>query len=86
MYKDGVEMSFLSRAIEIESNPLHIPFSTEDGVPYTVQIFAENSAGNGTVCNVTDFTNELGESHCSASVCGCLFFLIVCCSDVYYPT
>jgi len=37
-------------------------FSTEDGVPYTVQIFAENSAGNGTVCNVTDFTNELGES------------------------
>jgi len=51
----------------------HIIFSIEDGVPYTVQIFAENSAGNGTVCNVTDFTNELGESHCSASVCGCLF-------------
>jgi len=48
-------------------------FSTEDGVPYTVQIFAENSAGNGTVCNVTDFTNELGESHCSTSVCDCLF-------------
>jgi len=41
---------------------LYIIFSTEDGVPYTVQIFAENSAGNGTVCNVTDFTNELGES------------------------
>jgi len=41
---------------------LHIIFSTEDGVPYTVQIFAENSAGSGTVCNVTDFTNELGES------------------------
>ena len=33
---------------------------TEDGVPYTVSIFAENSAGNGTKCNVTDFTNELG--------------------------
>ena len=79
-------MSFLSRAIEIESNPLHIPFSTEDGVTYTFQIFAENSAGNGTVCKVTDFTDELGELHCSASVCGCLFFLIVCCSDVYYPT
>ena len=42
---------------------LHVIFSTEDGVPYTLQIFAENSAGNGTVCNVTDFTNELGESH-----------------------
>ena len=52
----------------------HLQFFTEDGVPYTVQIFAENSAGNGTVCNVTDFTNELGEFHCSASVCGCLFF------------
>ena len=52
---------------------INSPISTDDGVPYTVQIFAENSAGNGTVCNVTDFTNELGESHCSASVCGHLF-------------
>ena len=32
---------------------------TVDGVPYTVSIFAENSAGNGTKCNFTDFTNEL---------------------------
>jgi len=31
----------------------------EPGVPYTVQIFAENSAGNGTRCNFTDFTDEL---------------------------
>ena len=38
--------------------------STEDGVPYIVSIFAENLAGNGTKCNVTDFTNELGEFHC----------------------
>ena len=38
------------------------PTPTEDGVPYIVSIFAENSAGNGTKCNVTDFTNELGES------------------------
>ena len=38
--------------------------STEDGVPYIVSIFAENSAGNGTKCNVTDFTNELRKFHC----------------------
>ena len=38
------------------------PTPTEDGVPYIVSIFAENSAGNGTRCNVTDFTNELSES------------------------
>ena len=38
------------------------PTLTEPGVPYTVCIFAENSAGNGTKCNVTDFTDELGES------------------------
>ena len=37
-----------------------LPTPTEAGVPYTVSIFAENSAGNGTKCNVTDFTNELG--------------------------
>ena len=37
--------------------------STEDGVPYTVSIFVENSAGNGTVCNFTDFTNELCKFH-----------------------
>ena len=37
------------------------PTPTEDGVPYILSIFAENSAGNGTKCNVTDFTNELGE-------------------------
>ena len=42
--------------------------STEDGVPYTVRILAENSAGNGTMCNVTDFTDELGKSYCSTSV------------------
>ena len=35
------------------------PTFTENGVPYTVRIFAENSAGNGTKCNVTDFTDEL---------------------------
>ena len=39
-----------------------LPTPTENGVPYIVSIFAENSAGNGTKCNVTDFTNELGES------------------------
>ena len=38
------------------------PTLTEPGVPYIVSIFAENSAGNGTKCNVTDFTDELGES------------------------
>ena len=37
--------------------------STVDGVPYNAQIFAENSAGNGTQCNFTDFTNELGKFH-----------------------
>ena len=37
--------------------------SAEDGVPYNVQIFAENSAGNGTRCNFTDFTNELRKFH-----------------------
>ena len=36
---------------------------TVDGVPYNVQIFAENSAGNGTRCNFTDFTNELRKFH-----------------------
>ena len=36
---------------------------TVDGVPYTVSIFAENSAGNGTKCNVTDFTDELSMLH-----------------------
>ena len=40
------------------------PTPTEDGVPYIVSIFAENSAGNGTKCNVTDFTNELRKFHC----------------------
>lgn len=38
--------------------------STEAGVPYTVRIFAENSAGNGTVCNFTDFTDERRKFHC----------------------
>ena len=38
-----------------------LPTPTEAGVPYIVSIFAENSAGNGTKCNVTDFTDELGE-------------------------
>ena len=61
---------------------LHFVLSTEDGVPYIVQIFAENSAGNGTVCNVTDFTNELGSS---ASVCNYLLSPssnIDCCFNV----
>ena len=40
------------------STPLTL---TEAGVPYIVSIFAENAAGNGTKCNVTDFTDELGE-------------------------
>ena len=43
------------------STPLTL---TEAGVPYIVSIFAENAAGNGTKCNVTDFTDELGEFHC----------------------
>ena len=42
---------------------------TEDGVPYIVSIFAENSAGNGTKCNVTDFTDELGESWYTYNQC-----------------
>ena len=37
--------------------------ATADGVPYVLSVFSENSAGNGTKCNVTDFTNELSESH-----------------------
>ena len=41
----------------------HTPTPTGDGVPYTVSIFAENLAGNGTKCNVTDFTNELRTFH-----------------------
>ena len=41
---------------------------TGAGIPYTVSIFAENSAGNGTVCNFTDFTNELCKFHCSSLV------------------
>ena len=40
------------------------PTPTEAGIPYIVSIFAENSAGNGTRCNVTDFTNELRTFHC----------------------
>ena len=43
---------------------IYPPTPTEDGVPYIVSIFAENSVGNGTKCNVTDFTNELGTFHC----------------------
>ena len=39
-----------------------LPTPAENGVPYIVSIFAETSAGNGTKCNITDFTNELGES------------------------
>ena len=42
---------------------LYSSHSTEGGVPYIVSIFAENSAGNGTKCNVTDFTNELRKFH-----------------------
>ena len=42
--------------------------STVAGIPYTVRIFAENSAGNGTVCNFTDFTDELRKFHCSSFV------------------
>ena len=48
------------------TSPLHKytpPTPTENGVPYIVSIFAENSAGNGTKCNVTDFTNELSMFH-----------------------
>ena len=40
------------------------PIPTEAGVPYIVSIFAENAAGNGTKCNVTDFTDELCKFHC----------------------
>ena len=36
---------------------------TADGVPYVLSVFAENSAGNGTKCNVTDFTDELSMLH-----------------------
>ena len=39
------------------------PTPTEAGVPYIVSIFAENSAGNGTRCNATDFTDELRMFH-----------------------
>ena len=42
--------------------------STGAGIPYTIWIFAENSAGNGTVCNFTDFTNELRKFHCLSFV------------------
>ena len=35
---------------------------TESGVPYSVRIFAENRAGNGSYCTVTDFGDE--ESKC----------------------
>ena len=39
-----------------------LPTPAENGVPYIVSIFAETSAGNGTKYNITDFTNDLGES------------------------
>ena len=52
---------FCSNSVPYTSITSH---STEDGVPYIVSIFAENSAGKGAECNVTDFTNELGEFHC----------------------
>ena len=42
--------------------------SAEAGVPYNVQIFAENSAGNGTRCNFTDFTNELRKFRLHADI------------------
>ena len=47
---------------------LSVSISAEAGVPYTVSIFAENSAGNGTVCNFTDFTDERRKFHCSSLV------------------
>ena len=51
--------TFFTVVVVQHSSP---PTLTEDGVPYIVSIFAENPAGNGTKCNVTDFTNELGKS------------------------
>ena len=36
--------------------------TTASGVPYDVRIFAENRAGNGSFCTVSDFGDE--ESKC----------------------
>ena len=54
-----IGLNFFTVVVVQHSSP---PIPTEAGVPYIVSIFAENSAGNGTECNVTDFTDELGES------------------------
>ena len=54
-----VGLNFFTVVVLQHSSP---PTLTEDGVPYIVSIFAENSAGNGSKCNITDFTDELGES------------------------
>ena len=52
--------NFLHTHMAVQSiSVLFFSDSAEDGVPYNVSIFAETSAGNGTKCNVTDFTNEL---------------------------
>ena len=34
----------------------HVP--TETGVPYDVRVFAENGAGKGSSCTITDFAEE----------------------------
>ena len=54
------------------------PIPTEDGVPYIVSIFAENSAGNGTKCNVTDFTNELRKKQSNIVFAVLIYKLIKC--------
>ena len=42
------------------SNILSSP--SADGVPYTVEVYAENSVGRGREsCNATDFNVQLGE-------------------------
>ena len=51
--------NFFTAVVVQHSSP---PTLTGDGIPYIVSIFAESLAGNGTKCNVTDFTDELGES------------------------
>ena len=53
------------------------PTPTEEGVPYIVSIFAENSAGNGTKCNITDFTNELSEFIASVVLVAVVSFSIL---------
>ena len=56
-------IKFLSAVKFKDSHSKHIfTLMAVVGVPYRVQVFAENGAGNGSFCTITDFGDEACKS------------------------